>query len=422
MKPSPLSRVALSVLIALSLARQVCAAQEGGKETIQTAALGLPTGPSADWRQWDSFLTNVVKKLAEEMSPGLRDQLAETFLDSRYSLARALGAGSSDPVPQLLTETWNRLSPIMKQAVSGASQQTAGQYAGFIRAMDSATSLSGIGQTLGLFRVTPDALNGAARLLGAGGADPLAYVLDVDTGLRTLLGLPGALPSFRPSPSLEQSRLQRLRERAAGAERWFYVRSAHAAESDFDRLNEWVPERQEVPDYLLEVRKLLAETSDHVLAKSSLAQEHRPFYRQIVFATSWQESCWRQFIKKGEKLAPLASSTGDVGLMQVNRVTWRSIYDIKGLNGDMSYNGNAGAEILHHYLTRYAIPKKEDKQPRGHLARATYSAYNAGPGGLARYRGVRQTATWKKVDEAFWAKFKAVSSGQELAVKSCFVS
>jgi hypothetical protein len=54
--------------------------------------------------------------------------------------------------------------------------------------------------------------------------------------------------------------------------------------------------------------------------------------------------------------------------------------------------------------------------------RATYSAYNAGRGGLARYRGVRQTATWKKVDEAFWAKFKAISSGQELVVKSCFVS
>ena len=422
MKLGPLRRVAFFVLIALPLAPQVCAAQKVGKEAVQTAALGLPSGPSADWRQWDSFLTNVVKKLAEEMSPGLRDQLAETFLDSRYSLARALGAGSSDPVPQLLTETWNRLSPIMKQAVPGASQQTAGQYTGFIRAMDSATSLSGIGQTLGLFRVTPDALNGAARLLNAGGADPLAYVLDVDTGLRTLLGLPGALPSFRPSPSLEQSRLQRLRERAAAAERWFNIRSAHAAESDFDRLNEWVPERQEVPDYLLEVRKLLAETSDNVLAKSSLAQEHRPLYRQIIFATGWQESCWRQFIKKGAKLAPLASSTGDVGLMQVNRVTWRSIYDVKGLNGDISYNGNAGAEILHHYLTRYAIPKKEDKQPRGHLARATYSAYNAGPSGLARYRGVRQTATWKKVDEAFWAKFQAVSSGPELAVKSCYVS
>ena len=414
--------VTLAALVVVSLTAEVRSAQKTGNATIQTAALGLPTGPSADWRQWDSFFTNVVKKLAGEFSPALREQLAETFLDSRYQLTRALDSGSSDPVPQLLIDGWKRLAPIMKQAVAGTSQQSASQYSGFIRAMDSATSLSGIGQSLGLFRVTPDVLNGAARLLGAGGADPLAYALDVDSGLRTLLDLTDSPPSFRVSPALEQSRLQRLQYRASAALGLFGIRSAQAAESDFDRLNEWVPETQEVQDYLLEVRKLLTETSDKVLAKSALAQEHRPLYRQIVFATGWQESCWRQFIKKGTKLAPLASSTGDVGVMQVNRITWRSIYDVKGLNGDISYNSNAGAEILHYYLTRYAIPKKEDKQPKGHLARATYSAYNAGPGGLARYRGVRQAAIWKVVDDAFWTKFQAVSSGQELPVKTCFPS
>jgi hypothetical protein len=106
--------------------------------------------------------------------------------------------------------------------------------------------------------------------------------------------------------------------------------------------------------------------------------------------------------------------------MQVNRLTWRSLYDIKGLTGDIRYNGNAGAEIVYNYLTRYAIRKKENEQPNGNLARATYSAYNGGPGALGRYRGVRQSPTWKKVDEAFWDKFQAVSSGQELAVKKCY--
>ena len=288
--------------------------------------------------------------------------------------------------------------------------------------MDAASSVSGLGQRLGIFRITPDALRGAAQLLGAGGADPLAYLLDVDTGLRDLLGFTAALPASRPSSLLEQGRLERWRQKASAAIRTLGLRSAHAAETDMDRLNEWVPESQEVPGYLLEVRQLLVETSDRVLAKSTLSQEQRQLYRQIVFATGWQESCWRQFIKKGQKLTPLASSTGDVGLMQVNRMVWRSLYDIKGLNGDMSYNGNAGAEILHYYLTRYAIRKGEDKHPGGHLARATYSAYNAGPGGLGRYRGVRQSPTWKKVDEAFWTKFQAVSSGQELAVKSCYGS
>lgn len=124
-----------------------------------------------------------------------------------------------------------------------------------------------------------------------------------------------------------------------------------------------MPESRELQEYLLVVQKLFSETSDRVLVKSSLAREQQKLFRQIVLATGWQESCWRQFVKNEDKLTPLASSTGDVGLMQVNRTTWRSLYDVKGLSGDISYNGHAGAEILHQYLTRYVIPKKEDNSP-----------------------------------------------------------
>ncbi|MGH7875254.1 MAG: hypothetical protein ACREQO_23925, partial [Candidatus Binatia bacterium] len=104
-------RLTLAALVVVSLTAEVRSAQKTANETIQTAALGLPTGPSADWRQWDSFFTNVVKKLAGEFSPALREQLAETFLDSRYQLTRALDSGSSDPVPQLLIDGWKRLAP-----------------------------------------------------------------------------------------------------------------------------------------------------------------------------------------------------------------------------------------------------------------------------------------------------------------------
>jgi hypothetical protein len=387
------------------------------------AALGLPTAAGADWQQWDSFLTNAVKKLTQELRPEQQEQVGDVFLDSRYQLTQMLGAGTSNPVPQLFADTWDRLSPILKQSVPGLSQQSASQVTSFATAMDGIKSLTGFARQLGFFQITPDALRGAARLLGTGNVDPLAYTLETDLSLRNLLGFGGSLPEPRPSSSLEQGRLQQLRHRAFAAFGSLLARAAHAAEADFDRLNEWVPETKEtkeVQDYLLEVQKLLRETSDRVLVKSTLAPEQQDLYRQILFTTGWQESCWRQFVKKGAKLAPLASATGDVGIMQVNRVTWRSLYDIKGLTGDIRYNGNAGAEILHHYLTRYAIRKKENEQPNGNLARATYSAYNGGPGALGRYRGVRQSPTWKKVDEAFWDKFRAVSSGQELAVKSCY--
>jgi hypothetical protein len=407
------------IVIAILFATWLSAMEAPGSSDTRMAALALPGGAPADWQQWDSFLTSAVKQIARQLNPEQQDQVGEVFLDARYQLVQTLNANVADPVPQLLSDTWGRLSPILKQAVPGVSQQSASQFTGFATAMDGIKSLTDVGRQFGLMRITPEALRGAARLLGTDG-DPLAYTLDIDSSLRNVLGFGAQLSDPRPSPLLEQGRLQQLREKASAAVKRLLIQPAYAAESDFNRLNEWVPETNEVQDYLVEVQKLLGETSERVLAKSSLAPEYRELYRQIVFTTGWQESCWRQFVKKGLKLTPLASATGDVGIMQINRITWRSLYDLKGLNGDITYNGNAGAEILHHYLTRYALRRKENEQRGGHLARSTYSAYNGGPGALARYRGVRQTPTWKKVDDAFWEKFQAISSGQELAVKSCY--
>jgi hypothetical protein len=31
-------------------------------------------------------------------------------------------------------------------------------------------------------------------------------------------------------------------------------------------------------------------------------RRRRPLFRQVVFSAEWQESCWRQFVRKGEKL------------------------------------------------------------------------------------------------------------------------
>jgi hypothetical protein len=107
------------------------------------AAFQLPQlpglgGGSADWRQWDSFFTFIVKRLGQDMSGELRSSLTEVFLDSRYELAQTLsrlGSGQS-PVPQLFVNAWRGLSPIMNKAIAGLPKQTASQYASFIGAAD----------------------------------------------------------------------------------------------------------------------------------------------------------------------------------------------------------------------------------------------------------------------------------------------
>ena len=44
----------------------------------------------------------------------------------------------------------------------------------------------------------------------------------------------------------------------------------------------------------------------------------------------------------------------------------------------------------------------------------------AEPGHLTRYRAAKPNPALKKVDEAFWEKFQAVSSGREMDVLSCY--
>jgi hypothetical protein len=423
-----LRTIFLSSAVLLPILWQPAVPPDGEHPGIRFAATfelpqlpGVPKlgGAAADWRQFDSFFTFIVKRVGQDLSGDLRDSLGETFLDSRYELTSTvtrLGPGQ-DPVPQLFLNGWQRLSPIMNKALAAVPQQSAGQYTNFIAAADKLAALGQAGTQLGLMQISPDALRGMARLLQpSGGGDPLAYSLGVDGALRNLLGFGSSI--LAPSVPGKQSWLWdapfpiNVRQVSTAA--------APAPVPDLKKLNQWVPQDNDLQAYLLAVRGLLAAMSDKVLAKSKLPEEHKALYRHIVFAAGWQESCWRQFVKKGKSVTPLASATGDVGLMQVNRNTWRNLYDIKQLGGNIEYNGSAGAEILEYYLIRYALRKNEHKQPEGNLARATYAAYNGGPRHLTRYRAAKQNPELKKVDEAFWDKFQAVSAGRELDVLRCY--
>lgn len=110
--------------------------------------------------------------------------------------------------------------------------------------------------------------------------------------------------------------------------------------------------------------------------------------------------CWRQYVVKDDKIVPLRSSSGDVGIMQVNERVWRGFYDQQKLRWDIDYNSNAGAEVLMNYLVRYAVRHGEQNQPGGmvNLARASYSAYNGGPRQVSRYRRDDVPATHQKID------------------------
>ena len=222
------------------------------------------------------------------------------------------------------------------------SKQTGRPVCEFIGAADKLASFGGVGAQLGLVQLSPDALRTTARILEpSGAADPLAFNTNVDAGIRDLLGFgsPLAAPPTKRS-RLRDGILMPETRHAFALPPWF-MSSAMAAELNAQKLNEWVPEGKDLQAYLKEVRGLLESLSDKIAGKGKMNDEHKLLYRQIIFTAAWQESCWRQYIRKGNKVVPLASpraTSFDAGQPQY----WRGVYDLNALSGDMNTTAMPG--------------------------------------------------------------------------------
>lgn len=369
---------------------------------------------------WDAFLTFIIKQAGSHATGSdLRTELFTVLLEGRYDLIEALAPTEphdKDPVRELFLASWARLAPVMRQVGNGLPPDAALRYLGFITATDALAALDQLGPDLNL-EISSDGLRRLARIVAPNADDPLAFNFDVDPDLRNLGGFGPPLEPPPPNPDVDTS---------SGIVpeilRWL-VPSAWAAydPAALTRLNRWVPTRDELDDYLPLVRDLLKETSAQALARSDLDPQFKPLYRNLIFATAWKESCWRQFIRVGAAIKPITSSVGAVGMMQVNQRVWRGLYDVQGLRGDIAYNAKAGAEIAMHYLVDYALKKNEHKT--GNLenaARATYCIYNGGPGAMKRYRNPKASREGKRIDEGFWEKYRAVRDGGEMDVRNCW--
>jgi hypothetical protein len=365
--------------------------------------------------RWDGFLTFVVKHVARDGRDRARAAALSVLLDARHALLAALAPaapGAPDPVPGLFLEAWTALAPVAREVSTALPAEDALHYLSFVAAGDALAALVRLGPSVGL-EVSADGLRRLARMLDpVSPTDPVAYDLAVDPELRALLGLGAPLPPPEVDPEVDLDPLSWLATPA-----WAAPDRAALA-----RLNRWSPTRDDLDDYLPLVRDLLDDVQGAAVADGGLAPEHRPLYRDLVIATAWQESCWRQFVRRGGRLVPLRSPVGSVGLMQVNVRVWRGVYDREGLLGDVAYNARAGAEIALHYLRDWALARGEHRHAGGvdNLARAAYAAYNGGPGHLTRYRSGRRTSGLARIDGAFWEKYVAVRAGREMEVARCW--
>ena len=404
------------------------------------AAAAPPLSREEAAKIWDAFLTAVVKRAGEDSrQEDLRDDLLALLIDQRYEIVSTLAKATVDGPPWLASQfgsSWERLGPLLDRVATQLPPETAGKYRRFLesgRLLDAARASGWLGENT----ASPSKLRELAlAILPEGSPDPLAYETAVDPQLRAIFGFGEPLPAVEASPLLAASPeaglgfgpLALVARIAESAGNWL-VPTANAAASGWDwhqlvtRLNNWVPAGQrELREYLPMVREMLDGTA-RTLAERRLPPEHFEVYRNLVVTTAWQESCWRQYEKRAGRVEPVRGPGPSIGLMQVNARVWRGVYDTRGVTTDIGYNARAGAEILYHYMRKHALKGKEHMAPGGedNLARASWAAYNGGPGHLRRYRKVETSPHLKAVDTEFWQKFQAVERDDESAFFSCAV-
>ena len=147
-----------------------------------------------------------------------------------------------------------------------------------------------------------------------------------------------------------------------------------------------------------------------------MEQDQRGMFEDMVLATAWQESCFRQFLATGEQVTFLRSyNNTSVGLMQINERVWRGIYDQYRLRWDIAYNSRAGTKILDLYLTKYVEPKMR-REPdlawnADTVAGLLYAMYNGGPGQRDRFMQRLSNDQLYRSDSLFREKWAWVRQG-----------
>lgn len=357
---------------------------------------------------WDGFLAFVVKDLGMvSADPAARDELLDLLLTSRRDILAILGRGPEpgvDPVRPLFFRTWERLRAIVRRtATQKGDENRALRYLVFLAAGDALAAIEAAAPAAGL-EISADGLRRLARSLDPTvTGDPLEYSEVPDAQLQQLFRFrdPDAPP-------------RRPRRKPPGSWHWFGPRPAYAAELDEwralgARLDRWVPTHDELFAYRQTVDRLLLVAAERSIDPDMLDERFDDLFHHLVKTVAWQESCWRQFVRKAGNVTYLTSPTGDVGMMQINVRIWRGFFSPEKLRWSATYNVGAGAEILQQLLVRYGV--REARERLENAARATYSAYHGGPARFRRYRTVQVQPQLRAVDRAFWDKYQAVAAG-----------
>jgi len=367
----------------------------------------------------DAFITFSIKQF---LKPSLPEQqktvLFNILFDARYKIVEILSDpdnAGKNPVRKLFISTWKSLSPLIQDIASRYEDQALALHIlSFVTANDALTSIDLVGPELGL-EISIEGLHRLARMLNDDpNIDPIQRDEKVDPVLRQMFGLQKSIQDVQGEIAPDWIDYFITRAKADKA-----ISIPRNVEK---KLNNWVPRKHEMNRYLPMVKTVLTVVAHAQLKKKKLNKRFQKLYKNLVYAAAWQESCWKQFSNIKGFRRPLRSYSGDLGLMQINPRVWRGFYNLHKIKWDIVYNANAGAEILIHYLTKYVLKNKEHIKTGKieNLARATYSGYNGGPRQYTRYRKQKISGKLKRIDRAFYKKYKAIRDKGVMSVKQCY--
>jgi len=397
------------------------------------------------------------------------------------ALAQPQRVTGPDPVRLLFLGEWTRLGHVIENAArQGRLGNRSLEFLSFISAGDALFALDQAAPALGI-RISADDLRRLARIMAPqASGDPLAYGFEEDPQLRAMFGLstplelpgdvespeesaPSAIPnrsgelppsdaghtsngapaagastseapanpstgsaprSAKPSPvatplSMLSSGLCTIAPGAALAAEIVpgtQVSTRQILELG-RKLRAVVVSERNAMIYRRELGQLLDLTAQYRLQDDAADNPARRSWPALLKAAAWQESCWRQFVIKHQRVWYLESKSGDIGLMQINKYVWRGFYSLARLRWDIIYNLSAGSEILQRLLADASRHLHSDNPVV--LARAAYAAYNGGPAAYNRWREPHEPRARREIDQAFWLKYRAIEAGQPFDILSC---
>jgi hypothetical protein len=389
-----------------------------------------------NWQSWDAFFVYEIEALGgRTIDEADKKILLDTLLEIRYEFSRTSEKElRGDFIRRQFTWAWDRVSGVLRKHLLKDPSPSLISYLAFFTASDALTVLERLGPVVTI-DISREGLLRVARLLTQSGQAPsLDYDFGVDPQLRSLLDLgpplnesgpafderelemPGTPPFQEPKPESEPGSWLRLLMPEAFA--------AGPSHKSLTEIQKWIPpkEKETLPRYVDRIEAVLKSSVSDVLSESSMKANYRPMFHRLVKATAWQESCWRQFVIKNDKVTYVLSyNQSSVGLMQINERVWRGIYRVESLRWNIRYNAMAGAEILNLYFRKYVLAENSLKalSETDSLAGILYAMYNGGPGELRRFMDRGRHKAVKDTDRLFDEKYDLVKRGRLLEISIC---